>query len=98
MSLYAPPVVRGDFQYDSVSGLFTVVGSDRVLRQDASALHALLSAAPATAGSRSGSTARDPPESFYVGQLVHYGLKPLKTKAAARKALVTASGLAPGAL
>ena len=39
---------------------------------------------------------RDQTEAFYCGQLLHYGLKPLKTKGPAKKALLAALDAAPG--
>lgn len=97
--VYIPPVERFPFQYTGQA--FNVLldkSQDLHSRASPGVLHALLTYAPSgpvltKAGvprAHQPPVQKDQSESFYCAQLVHYGLKPLATKAAAKKALFKA--------
>jgi hypothetical protein len=87
----AGPISRDGFSYDGHQGLY--VQPDGAfhahLRHDDASLHALLTNTPST-GPEPTKKDKDKPGHFYVAQLAHYGLKPLKTKDAAKRNLLAA--------
>ena len=100
---YAQPVVRDNFSYHGNSFYVTVDGN-RHERADAPYLYRLLTYTEPTAPvlTKAGYVAKrqppphkDPPGHFYCAQLIHYGLKPLKTKEPAKKKLLEAFGGKP---
>jgi hypothetical protein len=94
---YAFPIVRDSF---SCSGgeLYVTIEGHHHERADPGSLHHLLTyTQPAPLLTKAGKVAKrqpaphkDPPGHFYCAQLLHYGLKPMKTKEAAKKQLLTA--------
>jgi hypothetical protein len=92
---YAPPIVRDSF---SCSGgdLYVTIEGHRHERTDPESLHRLLTyTQPAPLLTKAGKVAKrqpaphkDPPGHFYCAQLLHYGLKPMKTREAAKKQLL----------
>jgi hypothetical protein len=101
---YAPPIVRDSF---SCSGgdLYVTIEGHRHERTDPESLHRLLTyTQPAPLLTKAGKVAKrqpaphkDPPGHFYCAQLLHYGLKPMKTREAAKKQL-SATFVANGTL
>lgn len=88
------PITRDGFTYDGRN--FTVQFEEhQVERCDAASLYTLLTHVdPPPVMTKAGAPAKrqpppfvDRPGWFYCGQLLHYGLKPLKTKEAAKKLL-----------
>jgi hypothetical protein len=94
---YAPPVVRDSFSHSGDSFYVTFEGH-RHERADSGSLYRLLTyTEPPPLLTKAGKVAKrqpaphkDPPGHFYCAQLLHYGLKPLKTKEAAKKRLCAA--------
>jgi len=94
--LYAPPVVRDPFSCDRT--LYVTVDHYRHERADPGTLHRLLTyTEPGPRLTKAGKIAKrqppphkDEPGHFYCAQLLHYGLKPLKTKEPAKKHLLAA--------
>jgi hypothetical protein len=94
---YAPPVVRDSFSY-SGRGLYVTIDYHHHERADPGTLHRLLTyTEPAPRLTKAGKVAKrqptphkDEPGHFYCAQLLHYGLKPLKTKEPAKKQLLAA--------
>lgn len=104
---YARPVSKDDvFFYDFSSGLYVEVADGdsytkhRHPRADPSRLYDLLTyedkgpvlTKKGVPAKRQPPKHKDEPGHFYCAQLLHYGLKPLKTKAAAKKHLLAAFG------
>ena len=79
----AQPVSRDGFFHDGTT-FWAEVNGNRHPRADNKSLRALLKEA-ATHNAQ-----KDKPTHFYVAQLKHYGLKPLKTKGPAKAALLDA--------
>jgi hypothetical protein len=94
---YAPPVVRDSFSY-SGRGLYVTIDGYPHGRADQDTLHRLLTyTEPGPLLTKAGKVAKrqppprkDMPGHFYCAQLLHYGLKPLKTKEPAKKQLLAA--------
>ncbi|KAI5893733.1 uncharacterized protein SCHCODRAFT_02622611 [Schizophyllum commune H4-8] len=93
----AQPVSRDDFFYDGTTFYVEIEGKHRHPRCDASSLHGLLTYTPGPLLTKKGQVAKrqppphkDPPAHFYTAQMIHYGLKPLKTRDPAKKRLVAA--------
>jgi hypothetical protein len=90
---------REGFSYDSL-GFQVVVDGHRHQRSDSASLYRLLTyTTPPPLLTKAGKVAkrqpsphRDLPGHFYVAQLLHYGLAPLKTKEPAKKRLLAAFG------
>ncbi|KAJ7286247.1 hypothetical protein C8J57DRAFT_1287137 [Mycena rebaudengoi] len=97
---YAAPITQDGLSFNGREVYVQTESRHRVARADASRLHSLLTyTTPPPVLTKAGKVAkRQPPphkdetEEFYVAQLMHYGLKPLKTKEAAKKALLAAFG------
>lgn len=105
-SCYAPPVSRDGFFCSGPSDTDFYVEinlncyglPNRHPRASSYHLHSLLTYTPSgpvltkkgTVAKRQPPPHKDETEHFYCAQLIHYGLKPLKTKAAAKKALLAA--------
>lgn len=93
----SPPVSRDGFFYDG-HGLFVEVDSNKHYREDSDSLYALLTHVdPPPVYTKSGTLAKrqpppfkDRPGHFYRAQLVHYGLKPVTVKKAAKGLLLSA--------
>ncbi|KAK0446345.1 hypothetical protein EV421DRAFT_1707610 [Armillaria borealis] len=91
------PVSRDGFFYDG-HGLFVEVDSNRHYREDSDSLYALLTHVdPPPVYTKSGTLAKrqpspfkDRPGHFYRARLVHYGLKPVTVKKAAKGLLLSA--------
>lgn len=100
MSEYASPVSSPPFKYTSLSGIYvdTPAYEGRHPRCSSSKIYDLLTHEdPGPAYTKTGQLhVHQPPKHkdeshhFYTAQLVHYGLKPLKTKSLAKKALLAA--------
>ncbi|KAL1709207.1 hypothetical protein EV121DRAFT_286854 [Schizophyllum commune] len=97
----AQPVSRGDFFHDGTMFYVEIEGKHRHPRCDASSLHGLLTYTPPSgpAPTKKDNIAKglppphkDPPPHFYTAQMIHYGLKPLKTRDPAKKKLLAAFG------
>lgn len=98
--VFIRPLRRLPFQYTGRS--FTVIQDASAIRYERATpgrLHALLTYTPPRLRSRAGQLLpkdeqdpieKDESQSFYCAQLIHYGLKPYKTKVAAKKALLKA--------
>ncbi|KAJ7461491.1 hypothetical protein FB451DRAFT_1371227 [Mycena latifolia] len=97
---YAPPIQRDGFSYHGTNFYVQAASRRRIHRADASRLHALLTyTAPPPLLTKAGKVAKRQPrphedesEEFYAAQVVHYGLPPTTTKAAAKRALLAAFG------
>ncbi len=95
---FAPPVSSPPFFYYPTSGLYVEIDHNRHSRSNSDRLHHLLTYKdPGPALTKAGKPKvhqpaphKDEPGHFYVAQLLLYGLKPLKSKPAAKKALLTA--------
>lgn len=95
---YASPVSSPPFFYSPTSGLYVEIDRNRHSRSNSDRLHRLLTykdSGPALtkAGKpkvHQPAPHKDEPGHFYIAQLLLYGLKPLKSKPAAKKALLTA--------
>jgi hypothetical protein len=95
----ARPVVHEPFSYSGSRFYVTIDGHDHE-RADPQTLHQLLTyTEPDPVYTKAGNLAKrqppphqDSPWHFYTAQLVHYGLKPLKTKDAAKRNLLAAFG------
>ncbi|KAJ7172081.1 hypothetical protein C8R46DRAFT_946962 [Mycena filopes] len=98
---YAPPIQRDGFVCNAYD--FYVQSGNRhvkLRRADATDLHALLTyTAPPPVLTKAGKVAKRQPrphedesEEFYLAQVAHYGLKAVKTKDAAKRALLSAFG------
>ncbi|KAL8682040.1 MAG: hypothetical protein Q9186_001916 [Xanthomendoza sp. 1 TL-2023] len=98
MSGYASPVSSPPFYYTSSSGLYVEVEGHRHGRCLGSRLYGLLTYKdPGPAYTKKGTLKvhqppkhKDETQHFYEAQIIHYGLKPLKSKAAAKNALLKA--------
>ena len=99
MSSYARPVTRDDvFFYDDMSGLHVRQNGQRYVRADATKLYELLTwvdKGPALTKKGVPRKRQPPPhkdetEAYYSAQSLHYGLKPMKSKDATKKALLKA--------
>ncbi|KAI4293879.1 hypothetical protein K525DRAFT_274810 [Schizophyllum commune Loenen D] len=95
----AQPVSRDDFFYDGTMFYVELEGKHRHPRCDVSSLHGLLTYTPGPLLTKKGQVAKrqpppykDPPAHFYTAQMIHYGLKPLKTRDPAKKKLLAACG------
>lgn len=94
---YAPPVSQDGFFHIGDS-FYVEVDRHRHTRLDSAALYALLTyTEPPPLLTKAGKVAKrqplphkDSPDHFYFAQLAHYGLKPLKTKSAAKTHLLAA--------
>ncbi|KAL1721774.1 hypothetical protein EV715DRAFT_271031 [Schizophyllum commune] len=93
----AQPVSRDDFFYDGTMFYVEIEGKHRHPRCDVSSLHGLLTYTPGPLLTKKGQVAKrqppphkDPPAHFYTAQMIHYGLKPLKTRDPAKKKLLAA--------
>lgn len=92
--VYASPVASPPFTYERLSGL----EANRHARCASDRLYELLTYTdPGPVLTKQGKPRvhqppphKDPTVAFYEAQLVHYGLKPLKTKGPAKKALLVA--------
>ena len=99
MSSYAPPIVHDSFSY-SGDGFYVTIDGHRHQRASSETLYrSLTHTQPDPVLTKAGKVAkrqpaphRDPPGHFYCAQLLHYGLKPLKTKDAAKRHLLAAFG------
>ncbi|EEB91458.1 hypothetical protein MPER_10175 [Moniliophthora perniciosa FA553] len=101
---YAQPVTRDGFFYDGCKFYVEIKNGsrmERVERESSQRLYDLLtwSGPPPPLLTKKGTVAarqppphKDPNVAFYCGQLVHYGLKQLKTKEPAKKHLLAAYG------
>ncbi|KAJ7112427.1 hypothetical protein C8R43DRAFT_1040722 [Mycena crocata] len=98
---YAEPIRRDGFLYYGNDFYVTVQGSrSRMSRTDSTRLHSLLTyTAPPPVLTKAGKVAKRQPrphqdesEEFYLSQVAHYGLQPVKTKEAAKRALLSAFG------
>ncbi|KAG6917551.1 hypothetical protein DXG01_002018 [Tephrocybe rancida] len=96
--LYAPPVTRDGFSYYG-NELNFEVDRHRHPRCGSSSLYSLLTykepsgpllTKAGTVAKRQPTPHKDNPAHFYEAQCVHYGLKPYKTKAVAKKHLLAA--------
>lgn len=95
---FAPPVSSPPFFYSLSSGLYVEIDHNRHSRSSSDRLHHLLTYKdPGPALTKAGKPKvhqpaphKDEPGHFYVAQLLLYGLKPLKSKPAAKKALLAA--------
>jgi hypothetical protein len=96
---YIPPVTRDDvFFYDGSSDLFVKLDGRNYRRADPRHLHGLLTwVDPGPVLTKKGvprkrqpSPHRDETTAYYRAQLLLFGLKPLKTKPAAKSALLAA--------
>ncbi|KAL8804917.1 MAG: hypothetical protein Q9200_005631 [Gallowayella weberi] len=107
MPEYASPVSSAPFYYTSSSGLFVEVEGHRHKRCPSSRLYELLTYNdPGPAYTKKGKLKvhqppkhKDETQHFYEAQTIHYGLKPFKTKTAAKNALLNAfkgHGSGPG--
>jgi hypothetical protein len=101
MSTYIPPVTRDHvFFYAGSRGLFVTLDRRDYARADPRHLYSLLTwvdQGPVLTKKGVPSKRQPPPHkdetaTFYIAQLMHFGLKPLKTKPAAKKALLAAFG------
>ncbi|KAL1721773.1 hypothetical protein EV715DRAFT_271030 [Schizophyllum commune] len=97
----AQPVSRDEFFHDGTMFYVEIDGKHRHPRCDASSLHGLLTYTPPSglAPTKKDNIAKglppphkDPPPHFYTAQMIHYGLKPLKTRDPAKKKLLAAFG------
>ena len=96
--IFASPVSRDGF-FHCGNTFYVEVDGHRHTRAHPSSLHSLLTYTPPTgpALTKAGKVAKrqpgphkDEPGHFYCAQLLHYGLKPLKTKEAAKRNLLAA--------
>ncbi|KAL9134431.1 MAG: hypothetical protein Q9175_004390, partial [Cornicularia normoerica] len=95
---FAPPVSSPPFFYSGTSGLYVEIDHNRHSRSSSDSIHALLTYKdPGPALTKAGKPKvhqppphKDQPAHFYTAQLLLYGLKPLKSKQAAKKALLAA--------
>ncbi|KAF8641292.1 hypothetical protein AX16_010071 [Volvariella volvacea WC 439] len=94
-----PPLSRSGFFFSNNEFYVEIDGHHRHTRCDPVTLYHHLTYIPPSGPvlTKSGAVSKrqpaphvDPPAHFYRAQLVHYGLKPLKTKEAAKKALLDA--------
>ncbi|KAJ7047206.1 hypothetical protein C8F04DRAFT_1227273 [Mycena alexandri] len=98
MRSYAPPIRRDGFV--CIGDDFYVQGRLNSRRANATDLHTLLTyTAPPPVLTKAGKVAKRQPrphedqsEEFYLAQVAHYGLKAVKTKDAAKRALLSAFG------
>ncbi|KAL1738716.1 hypothetical protein HDZ31DRAFT_69698, partial [Schizophyllum fasciatum] len=93
----ALPASRDDFFHDGSTFYVEIDGKHRHPRCDASSLHGLLTYTPGPVLTKKGQVAKrqppphkDPPAHFYTAQMLHYGLKPLKTRDPAKRKLLAA--------
>lgn len=95
---FASPVSSPPFFYSSTSGLYVEIDHHRHSRSSSGRLHDLLTyEVPGPALTKAGKPKvhqptphKDEPGHFYIAQLLLYGLKHLKSKPAAKKALLVA--------
>ncbi len=95
---FASPVSSPPFFYTPSSGLYVEIDHNRHSRSGSDRLHRLLTYKdPGPALTKAGKPKvhqpaphKDEPGHFYVAQLLLYGLNPLKSKPAAKKALLAA--------
>lgn len=96
---FAPPVSQDGFFHDGSEFYVEVEApKHRYSREESSRLYTLLTyTEPPPVLTKKGTVAKrqppphkDPAAGFYTAQLLHYGLKPLKTKGPAKKALLAA--------
>ena len=95
---FASPVSSPPFFYSSTSGLYVEIDHHRHSRSSSGRLHDLLTYEdPGPALTKAGKPKvhqptphKDEPGHFYIAQLLLYGLKHLKSKPAAKKALLVA--------
>ena len=99
-----PAITRDGFSFKD-DKFYVTVGYHTHTRKDAGELYALLTyTPPPPALTKAGKVAKRQPKDthkdeeahFYTAQLVHYGLKPLKTREPAKKHLLDAFGGADG--
>lgn len=82
----APPVSKDGF-FHSGTSFYVESNGHHHPRESSAKLHSLLSK-QSHSGGDSSLPRKDPPGHFYTAQLVHYGLKALRTKDAAKKLLL----------
>jgi hypothetical protein len=101
MSGYIGPVTRDHiFFYDDCRGLLVTLEGRYYPRADPQRLYSLLTwvdkgpvlTKKGVPRKRQPPPHKDETDTYYIAQLMHFGLKPLKTKAAAKKALLAAFG------
>ncbi|KAJ7766841.1 hypothetical protein B0H16DRAFT_1882834 [Mycena metata] len=101
MRSYAPPIRRDGFMCNGYDFYVQAANSHlKSRRADATDLHALLTyTAPPPVLTKAGKVAKRQPrphedqsEEFYLAQVAHHGLKAVKTKDAAKRALLSAFG------
>ena len=99
-----PAITRNGFSFQD-DKFYVAIGYHTHTRKDATELYALLTyTPPPPALTKAGKVAKRQPKDthkdeeahFYAAQLVHYGLKPLKTREPAKKRLLAAFGGAEG--
>ena len=96
---YAPAISRDGFTFRG-DRFYVVVDGNQHEREDAQQLYKLLTYTPppptltkkGTAAKRQPAPHKDHAAHFYCAQLIHYGLKPLKTREPAKKKLLAAFG------
>ena len=95
-----PAITRNGFSFQD-DKFYVAIGYHTHTRKDAAELYALLTyTPPPPALTKAGKVAKRQPKDthkdeeahFYAAQLVHYGLKPLKTREPAKKRLLAAFG------
>ena len=96
---YAPPIVHDPFSCSGDSFYVTIDGHRHQRASSETLYQSLTYTQPDPVLTKAGKVAkrqpaphRDPPGHFYCAQLLHYGLKPLKTKDAAKRHLLAAFG------
>ncbi|KIJ45162.1 hypothetical protein M422DRAFT_251351 [Sphaerobolus stellatus SS14] len=95
--MFASPVYREGFSYGP-AGFYVEVGGHRHSRSSLGTLHLLLTyREPSPVFNKDGRLSKrqpiarkDNPAHFYCAQLLHYGMKPFKTRSAAKQHLLTA--------
>ena len=101
---YTPAITRNGFSFKD-DKFYVEVGYHTHTRKDAAELYALLTyTPPPPALTKAGKVAKRQPKDthkdeeahFYEAQLVHYGLKPLKTREPAKKRLLAGFSKADG--
>ena len=96
MAYAPPPVSRNNFFYDH-GGIYVEVDGHRHTRASSFRLYSLLIKPDSPVLTKKGQVARrqptphrDEPAHFYTAQLIHHGLKPYKSKDAAKKQILAA--------
>lgn len=91
---FAPPVSSPPFSYSPALGLYVSVDHNTHTRSSSDRIRTLLNIGPGPALTKAGKPKVHQPKDetghFYTAQLLLYGLKPLSSKPAAKKALLAA--------